>query len=79
MVYKAGKYEYKDKQQYIDTLGIVFSIFFVCGYFISFFRFMLNDFVYFISIGICMIMMIHLTLKYSYARGKLKSYVFDQY
>ncbi len=79
MTYKVGNYTYESKQKYIDTLGIVFVIFFVSGYFISFFKHLLNEFVYFGSIFLCMLMMLHLTIKYAYVRGKIKNYVFNDY
>ena len=79
MTYKSGKKTYKSKQQYIDTLAIIFATFFVSGYFISFFRQYLHDGIYFGSIIISMIMMLHLTLKYALLRGKIKSYTFDKY
>jgi hypothetical protein len=79
MTHKVGKYTYETKQHYIDTLATVFVIFFVSGYFISFFRQYLHDLIYFGSIAISMIMMLHLTLKYALLRGKIKSYRFDNY
>ncbi|MEC8220923.1 MAG: hypothetical protein VX028_02525 [Nanoarchaeota archaeon] len=76
--YKSGKYTYKSKQEYIDTLAIIFVVFFVSGYFISFSREYLGNIIYFISVSISIIMMIHLTFKYAHARGKI-NYVFNEY
>ncbi len=78
MEYKSGKYTYKSKQEYIDTLAIIFVIFFVSGYFISFSREYIGNIIYFSSISISILMMLHLTLKYAHVRGKLK-YIFNDY
>lgn len=79
MVYKNGLYTYKSKAQYLNTLGIVFSIFLVTTYFIALMKPLMNAFIYYSVVALGVIMMIHVALKYEYAIGGLKNYIFDEY
>lgn len=77
MVYKNGNYTYESKQQYLNVLGIVFTTFFVATYFVALLKAFINTYLYFMVIGLGVLMMIHLTLKYEYAVGGLREYKLD--
>ena len=79
MSYKNNKYTYSSKQQYLHVLATVFSTFLVGTYFIALMKPIIHDVVYYFSIIVGIVMMIHLALKYEYAVGGIKHYKFDKF
>ncbi len=77
MAYKNGNYTYQSKQQYLNVLGIVFTTFLVSTYFVALLKAFINTYLYFFVIGIGVLMMIHIAMKYEYAVGGLKEYKLD--
>lgn len=77
-MYQVGKYEYESKMKYEFLLIKVIIVFAVLFVLLNILRNGMYEFVYYGCVTICILMMIHLWMRFMHAEG-ICNYIFNKY
>ncbi len=78
-MYKVGKYQYKSKKHYEMLLIVAGSIFLISIFNLVALQNYMPEWLYLTTVGVSIIMSVHLFFRYAKSKNWIKEYMFNEY